>query len=334
MIQQKNNVIKILLNGLRQQFQLKPGKPSITASLQALLSVLLPLGIGVVMGVPSASAIAIMGAWFVGLVNVEGVYRQQATAKIYAAISITTMLFLANLVHGVAWLSALTTFLVMFATGFMGVLGQAASSISLITSIMFIVALAKFTAFPTWTAVLQQCLFCLAGGVWSILISLAIWRLRPYKPAIQSVANCYEALSQLVDAAKGRVAYPGDRRNQLISFIKAQDDFSQTLTAARDRWSMAWTAQRSANPSANQLLILIEDTSVIANAVVSLVEQVVISSDHSCFVSLQREIQQGMEQLASALGQMSNAIAKGKTSIAFGDLDRAIEALTYRQLLI
>lgn len=331
MIQQNNNVIKILLNGLRQQFQLKPGKPSITASLQALLSVLLPLGVGVLMGHPTASAIAIMGAWFVGLVNVEGVYRQQATAKIYAAISITTLLFLANLVHGVAWLSALTTFLVMFATGFMGVLGQAASSISLITSIMFIVALAKFSAFPNWTTVLQQCLFCLAGGVWSILVSLAIWRLRPYKPVIQSVASCYEALSQLVDAAKGRVAYPDDRRNQLIFFIKAQDDFNQALTAARDRWSMAWTAQRSANPSANQLLILIEDTPGIANAVVSLVEQVVISSDHSRFINLQREIQQGMEQLASALGQMSKAIAKGKTSIALGDLDRAIEALTYRQ---
>ena len=133
MIQLDKNVIKILLNGLRQQFQLKPGKPSITASLQALLSVLVPLGVGVVMGHPTASAIAVMGAWFVGLVNVEGVYRQQATAKISAAISITTMLFLANLVHGIAWLSALTTFLVMFATGFIGVLAVSYTHLTLPT---------------------------------------------------------------------------------------------------------------------------------------------------------------------------------------------------------
>jgi uncharacterized membrane protein YccC len=331
MIQPKHSFSKRLFNGLQEQFQLKPGKPSITASLQVLLSVLVPLGVGVLMGHPTASAIAIMGAWFVGLVNVEGVYRQQAAAKITAAISLTAMLFLANLVHGAVWLSALTTFLVMFLTGFVGVLGQAAASISLITSIMFIVALAKFAAVPNWTTVLQQCLFCFSGGVWSIMVSLVIWKMRPYKPVLQSVSNCYEVLSQLVDAAKDRVAYPDDRRARLTSFLKAQDNYNQALIAARDRWSAAWTAQRSANPSANQLLILIEDTPLIANAVVALVEQVVISSDHSLFAPLQREIQQAIEQLASALRRLSGAIARGKTSIPLGDLDRTIEALTHRQ---
>jgi hypothetical protein len=87
MIRAGNNLIQILLNGLQEQFQLKPGKPSITASLQALLSVLVPLGVGVLTGHPTASAIAIMGAWFVGLVNIEGVYRQQTTAKVIAAIN-------------------------------------------------------------------------------------------------------------------------------------------------------------------------------------------------------------------------------------------------------
>ncbi len=47
MIQQTANAIKILLNGLRQQFQLKAGKPSITASFQALISVMVPFGIGI-----------------------------------------------------------------------------------------------------------------------------------------------------------------------------------------------------------------------------------------------------------------------------------------------
>ena len=103
------------------------------------------------MGHPAASAIAVMGAWLVGLVNVEGAYRQRATAKIAAAISITAMLFLANLVHGTLWLSAITMFLVMYIAGFVSLFGQAASSISLTTSIMFIVALAKFAAFPDWS---------------------------------------------------------------------------------------------------------------------------------------------------------------------------------------
>jgi uncharacterized membrane protein YccC len=331
MIQQKTEYIKKMPNWLLQQFQIKPGKPAIAASLLALISVLAPLGIGVWLGHPGASAIAIMGAWFVGLVNVDGVYRQKATAKIVAAISITAMLFLANLVHGTLWLSAVTVFIVMFLTGFVGLFGQAASAISLIASIMFVVALAKFSAFPNWTTVLQQCAFCLAGGTWSTVLSLGIWKLHPYKPVIQSVAHCYEALGQLVDSAKGRVAYPSDRRAQLNRFLQAQDNFTQMLIAARDRWSAAWTAQRSANLSGNQLLVLIEDAPLIANSVITLVEQVVMSSDHALFQPLQRAIQESMEQLTLALQHLSEAIANGKSSVHLEDLDRAIEALNYQQ---
>ncbi|HEY9601211.1 MAG TPA: FUSC family membrane protein, partial [Allocoleopsis sp.] len=319
------------LNWLLQQFQLKPGKPDIASGLQTLVVVLVPIGVGVLMGHPAASAIAVMAAWSVGLVNVEGAYRQQATAKIAAALSITAMLFLANLVHGTLWRSALTMFLVMFIAGFVSLFGQAASSISLTTSIMFIVALAKFAAFPDWSTVLQQCAFCLAGGMWSVVVSAGLWVLRPYTPVLQSVANCYGTLSQLVASAGERATNPSDRKEWATRFLQAQDNFTQALTAARSVWSAVWTPQRTANLLGNQLLILIEDTPQIANSVVALVEQLSISSDHRLFPQVQREIQQGMEQLASALQRMSKAIAKGNTSVHLDDLNRAIEALEYRR---
>jgi uncharacterized membrane protein YccC len=301
------------------------------------------------MGHPAASAIAVMGAWSVGLVNVDEAYRQQATAKIAAAISITAMLFLANLVHGTLWLSAVTMFLVMFVAGFVSLYGQAASSISLITSIMFIVALAKFATFPDWSTVLQQCAFCLAGGIWSIVVSLGLWVVRPYAPVLQSVANCYSTLSQLVASAGERAANPNDRNEWATRFLQGQDNFSLALTAARSVWSAVWTPQRTANLPGNQLLILIEDTPQIANSVVALVEQLSISSNHWLFQQVQREIQQVMEQLAWALQRMSKAIAlravpkaialravpkaiaKASTSVHLDDLNRAMEALEHQQ---
>jgi len=337
------------LNWLLQQFQLKPGKPDIAASLQTLVLVLVPIGVGMLMGHPAASAIAVMGAWSVGLVNVDEAYRQQATAKIAAAISITAMLFLANLVHGTLWLSAVTMFLVMFVAGFVSLYGQAASSISLITSIMFIVALAKFATFPDWSTVLQQCAFCLAGGIWSIVVSLGLWVVRPYAPVLQSVANCYSTLSQLVASAGERAANPNDRNEWATRFLQGQDNFSLALTAARSVWSAVWTPQRTANLPGNQLLILIEDTPQIANSVVALVEQLSISSNHWLFQQVQREIQQVMEQLAWALQRMSKAIAlravpkaialravpkaiaKASTSVHLDDLNRAMEALEHQQ---
>jgi uncharacterized membrane protein YccC len=113
--------------------------------------------------------------------------------------------------------------------------------------------------------------------------------------------------------------------------LQAQDNFSRALTAARSVWSAVWTPQRTANLRGNQLLVLIEDTPQIANSVVALVEQLSISSDYWLFPQVQREIQQGLEQLAFALQRMSKAIAKGNTSVHLDDLNRAIEALEYRE---
>jgi uncharacterized membrane protein YccC len=325
--------LRAFRNGFLQQFQLKPGQPAIAASLQLLLSVLGPLIVGIVVGHPAQSAIPIMGAWMVAIVNVGGVYRQQATAKFVAIISITAMLLLANLVHGIVWLSLLATFLVMFLLGFAGLWGATASAISLTASIMFIVALAKFATFPNLSTVLQQCLLCFGGGVWSIVVALGIWQFNPYKPVTQSVSDCYQALNQLVEAAKGRVAYPDDRRAQFTLFLQAQDNFTQALTTARDRWSAAWT-EGARDLAGNQLLILIEDTPTLANFAVTLVEQVVVVSDHALFQSLQPAIQQSLEQLAAVLKQMSAAIAKGRSSVHLGDLDRAIEALKHQQQIL
>jgi uncharacterized membrane protein YccC len=287
--------------------------------------------VGVWLGHPTGSAIAIMGAWFVGLVNVEGVYRQKAMVKIIATISFTAMLFLANLVHPFPWLSVLTTFVVIFITGFVGLFGQAASSVGLMTSIMFIVALARFATFPNWATVLEQCALCVAGGLWSIALSVGIWQFRPYKPVIQAVANCYDALSQLMEAVKAQVGPVSDRQTQLNSFLQAQDTFTQALTAARDRWSAAWTAQRAGNVAGNQLLVLMENTPLIANCIVTLVEQILIASEHPLFRQLQSDVQQAMEQVTFALQKLSQAIATGKSSIHLEDLDRAIEALAFQQ---
>jgi hypothetical protein len=50
------------LTWLLQQFQLKPGKLDIAASLQTLVLVSVPIGVGVLMGHPAASAIALADA--------------------------------------------------------------------------------------------------------------------------------------------------------------------------------------------------------------------------------------------------------------------------------
>lgn len=314
---------------LLQQFQLQPGKPAITNGLRSLLILGVPIGVGIFTGHGAESAIATMAAWFVGMVNVDGVYRQKLIALIAATISVTLVFAIANLVSTNLWLAIPTTFLVIFIVGLAGVFGSVAASVSLITGIMFVVSLARFSAPGNLSTLLQHSLLCLAGGTWTTLLSLGLWVVHPDKPATAAVAKCYNSLSKFVEVAGERVVHPQDIEDWEQQFVQAQDTVTQDLTLARSTWASVWTTQRGASLRGNQLLVLIEDANQIITSVVAQVELLAIAADSPLCSRLQREISLVMTQLAIAMQMLATAITKGRSSVHLGDLDRSVEALEY-----
>ena len=322
------------LNWLLQQFQLKPGKPDILYGLRTLLAVSGPIAVGFVAGNLAASTIAVMGAMFVGMVDGGGAYRQKATVMLAATIGVTVALLMANLVSSTLWLAIPATFLVMFIAGLAGLFGTIAATVSLVTSTMFIVSLAKFASFPDLSTVLLQCALCLAGGIWAMVLSLGLWVLRPYTPAIEAAATCYATLSKFLGTASEIPLTLEERRKWAEQFLQDQDSIIKDLTSARSVWSAVWTGRETADLRGNQLLVLIEDANQITNSVVALIELLAIASDRPLFQQLYRAIQQVMEQSATAVQILSESLAKGKKVVGLGDIDRSIEALEYQWQVI
>ncbi|MDZ8186400.1 MAG: FUSC family protein [Nostoc sp. ChiSLP02] len=318
------------LGWLLQQFQLKPGKPDIFSGLRSLLILGVPIGVGIMTGNAATSAIATMAAWFVGMVNVEGTYRQKAIAMTAATMSITAVFFIASLVSGNLWLAIPATFLVIFIAGLASLYGNVAASVSLVTSIMFVIALAKFASFSNLPTLIQHCALCLAGGIWTTVLLSVVWVVRPDAPAKQAVAKCYDSLSKFVDLARERALNPQDIQEWTQRFVQAQDIIIQDLTFARSVWTAIWTRQRGASLRGNYLLVLIEDVNQILNSVVALTELLAIASTDQLYSRLQREIEQAIEQLAIVVQILSQAIAKEKNLVRLGDLDRTIEALQHQ----
>jgi uncharacterized membrane protein YccC len=324
------------LSWLLQQFQLKPGKPDIFSGLRSLFILGVPIAAGIItdhaagsaMAMPAAG-IATMAAWFVGMVNVDGAYRQRAIAMIAATIGITLMFLIASLVSSHLWLAIPTTFVVIFIAGLASLYGNVAASVSLVTSIMFVISLAKFASFSDLSTLILDCGLCLAGGTWTTVLSLGLWVVRPDVPAMQIVANCYLSLSKFVDLASERALNSNNRHESAERFLQAQDNVIQNLISARSVWTAMWTVEKGANLRGNHLLVLIEDVNQIVNSVVSLSELLAIASEHQLFYRLQPEIQQVIAQLAIALQMLSATIAKGKNSVHLGDLDRTVEALEH-----
>ena len=289
-----------------------------------------PIAMGFWLGQPEISAIPTLSALFVGLVKVNGTYRRQAKATGIAAVGITVALLVANLVSPHFWLAIATTFITIFLLGLAGLYGTTASGVSLVISIMFIISLAKFASFPNLNVVLEQCLLCLAGGLWAVILSSSLGIIRPYKPARRAVASCYLSLSDLAELAKERIFTQPNQSDWAKRFLQAQDVAIQNLTAARGIWTSVWTREQTDSSRGSQLLVCIEDANQIIHALVALVELIEIASGRPSFAPLQLEIEQATQQVAISLQQLSASLKKDRKSIPLGSLEQSIEALEHQ----
>ena len=326
--------LQSVLKKLLQPFELRSGPLAISAGLRTLVFVGGPIGVGILTGQSAVSAIAVLSALFVGMVDVGGAYRQKATAMMAATAGMTLMLLVANLVSGSPGLVAVTTFWVMFAVGLSGLFGKMAATVSLSTSLIYIVALAKFAAFPTLSDVLEQALLCFAGGLWAVVVSLSIWIQSPYLPAMRSVAACYAALGKFVETGRERTSGPLDLKDWAKRFLQGQDSVTQTIADARGVLSAIWTEGRAANLRGNQLIVLTENASQSINSVLALVEQLSISSNHVIIEPFLVVIQEVQEKLATSFDQVAVSLMKPKRSIHLQDLDRALEDLIHQQKVL
>ncbi len=311
---------------LRQLFQLKPGKPAYMQGVKTLLVLIGPLAVGFWLGQPKLSAIPTISALFVGIVAVNGTYWQQVRATGAAAIGITLALLLANLVSGNAGVAIATTAMLVFLLSLASLLGTAAAGVGLVTSIMFVVSLARFTSFPDLATVLEQCGLSLAGGLWAMAIASSLWIIRPYTPVVAAVADCYLTLSQLAALAAVRISTQ-DRQAWGKQFLQVQDAATQNLTAARSLWASVWDAEKVDSPRGGRLLVSIEDASQMTHALVALVELTVVASKSAFFKNLQPEIEQAMQQISISLRGLSSTLKQQQKPIFAEDLKQSVDVL-------
>ena len=325
------------LSWLWQPFQLQPDKPDYINGLRTILALGGPVAAGFVLGQPKLSTIPTIAALFVGIVSVNGTYRQQATATGAATLGVTLALLVANLVSGSFWLAIFTTFTVIFFLSLASVIRASLASVGLVTSIMFIISLAKFSAFPNLTAVLEQGLLCLGGGLWVMVLSSLLWIVRPYTPAVKAVADCYLSLGRLTQQAQemtqaGVFGSP-QRTERVQRFLQTQDVVIASLTSARNIWTSAWTIGKSESARSRQLLVLIEDANQILNDFVTLGELIIIASQNPLFEEIKREIDQVLEQMSICFWSLSGSLKNGSKTVPperLVALDLSVEALRKR----
>lgn len=184
-----------LTERLRGTWRSAPNRMAFANAIRGTLAIMAPLLTLQWLGQPAGAVMAAIGGMNTAMSDAGGAYQRRVLVMLLAAVCGAVSLFIGCQMHGIAWLAAGMLFVIAFVAGMARVFGQPGISLGLDASIAFLVgALAP----QGITAGVQLAGYYALGSLWTVLFTLSLWRVRPYRRLFQQVAGCYEACATLV----------------------------------------------------------------------------------------------------------------------------------------
>jgi uncharacterized membrane protein YccC len=180
---------------LRASLALADARPAYTIGLRAAVVTVAPLLLGELTGQQAMIWMAI-GGWLGTLADPGGPYLARAQTIGGFAISGALVAAIATLAEGAppaVGLGAL--FVAVFLTGLWRVRGDAQATVGLLLAIVFAIALGVPGIHNPPIAALLRAALLLAGGCFTLILSVGLWPFQPYRPARRALGDCYRALA-------------------------------------------------------------------------------------------------------------------------------------------
>src|SRR6476469_9487744 len=195
------------LHQLPGKLATSPNRIAFAWALRGTIATGLPLVMLPALGMGPLSNFVVIGALNTSMVDVGGSYRSRLAAMALNTALAPVALLLGNYSRDNGWIAATLMFLVAFASGLARALGPAGVSLGLTVGLTFLVGIGVH---HHGGSPLEWAGLYVAGGLWTILVALAFWRLRPYRRLEQEVAAVWEETAALVATAR---AFVGPRRS-------------------------------------------------------------------------------------------------------------------------
>jgi uncharacterized membrane protein YccC len=295
------------LQAISSPFQLALARPAIEHGLRGALGVWVPIGLGLAFGDLRFGVLAGFAAVNVLSADAGGAYRTKAIALSSATVGIALAVFVATLTNPYPWARVLVMFLWAFGAGLAALYGNAASVVSFITAIV----LATAVDLPNPPDAGQRVLLYLAGGLWAMILSLALWPLQTHTPIFRALTNIYQRLALFLESGVRHVAEQGALAEaSREAFTQMYDALVVQIDAARSTWADTRAQRSGASRRGIQLLILIESAAQMANAIVTIVELFDAATAHPSLSDIRAQFVELSRQLRDALRSLAIVISK------------------------
>jgi uncharacterized membrane protein YccC len=258
------------LQRLGEQFARGPNRIALSTALRGTIATILPLVLLPRLGFAELAYPAVLGALATSMVDVGGPYRTRLVAMLVQALGGPCLLLLGSAAVEHWWLAALVMAAIGILSGFIRALGPGGASLGINTAVAFLVGL------QVGEIGRQEAAWALGygtGGLWTVVVVLAFWQLRPYRRLEQEVAGAWEAVAALVEAVAGA------EDESVVARRRREQRIAASHTAARAAVELAREAlgemrAGTVGPGSTiaQLLVLLNAAARIGAAVVTLGE--------------------------------------------------------------
>jgi uncharacterized membrane protein YccC len=296
------------------QLRLEPAHPAVYLGLRGALSIWIPIAIGLLSHQLLFGVLSAFAAFTVIAVDSGGSYRTKALSLLSATLANAAAIFFATLINPNPELRVLATFLWVCGAGFAGIYGNTAAIVAFNSAVIFVTSV----ELPTPPDALQRVILQLLGGVWAMILSLGLWPLRSYRPIFDAVKDSYNGLARLFDCVNGPSSEIGRAYDSLLTQIDNTRVLWTTLRASR-----AGQSQRGI-----QMILLLEDASLIANKILSLSQTLELINGDPGFLKIKPEIDHAIHQLRNAVHLLGLIIQQRGESIHLGSLFQALGSLS------
>ena len=250
-------------------FAMGEGKLAIGRGVRTAFALLIPVIAGDLLGQP-AFAWAALGGWLGSLADKGGSYRTRATTMGALAILGGLCVFVGTEAAHSIPLAVLSMFAVGVIAGIGRVYGDEGSTVGLFIAVIFAVAIGSPSSLPH-VAVLRTEMY-LGGVAWSMLLSLVLWPLHPFRPARRAVALSYRTLADFA-VALGEVTKSLGASDAAAARERARGFHAEVrgaLEGARLALSDVRRPKQGRSPRGEQLLVLTEGAEQLFGTLVAL----------------------------------------------------------------
>jgi uncharacterized membrane protein YccC len=222
-------------------------RPAWALGLRVTTIVIVPLVVGLLLDELGYGLIATLGALNVAMADPGGADRLRMRALVGATVAEAITLALGTLVGAHAAIAIPAIFVVAFMAGLAGAFGDVVGNVAFFSTVMFIIGVGLA---GDVSDALDRLWLVGLGGAWALLLSLALWPLRPLRPAQLAMGAAFGSIAAYLRRFAGPVGeLPLAQGRTVLGAGEPRDK----LAAAQDTLSLVEGISSGSRPAARAL---------------------------------------------------------------------------------